>query len=205
VQAPPTNLAARSMQLSVPPPPIVPPVSQVPVFTDPAPVLVRDRTTSNSPPAFRSQTPERRSGITQIESPEREAPTSAGKKRRAPDHDERETVPPEGRYTSDSVVQPATTPRLRKTLLASRTGFTPVRSRNITDLPSPAKRATTTISDVTNSPRSASGSQTARNSSKRTWLGKIRGGVPQINNPRGRAVSSRMNVFEKMPDSRGSS
>ncbi|KAG1754960.1 uncharacterized protein EDB91DRAFT_1096344 [Suillus paluster] len=160
---------------------------------------------SNTPAAFRSQTPERKPlqpGATQSRTPELEVPTSAGKKRRAPDHDERETVPPEGRYTSDSDMQPATTPRLRKTFHATRSGFTPVRSaRNILSLPSPGRRITTTISDVTNSPRSTSDPQTSRNSSKRTWLGKIRGGVPQSNNPGGRVVTSRGNVFEKMPES----
>jgi hypothetical protein len=197
------------MQPPVPlPPPIVPPVPRVPVFTDPRPIPGRDRTTSNTPPAFRAQTPERRSGIPQTGTPEREVPTSAGKKRRAPDHDERESVPPEGRYTSDSVVQPATTPRARKTLQASRTGFTPARSgRSTLGLPSPGRKVTATISDVTNSPRSAPDSQTARNSSKRArgWLGKIRGGVPQSNNPGGRVVSSRVNVLEKMSDSLQSS
>lgn len=190
------------MQPPAPPPLIVPSVPRVPVFTDPGPILGRGRAMSNTPPAFRSQTPERsETGI-----PETEVPTSAGKKRRAPDQDERDSVPPEGRYTSDSVVQPATTPRLRKTLHASRTGFTPSRSgRSVLGMPSPGKRAATTISDVTNSPRSASDPQTARNSSKRTWLGKIRGGVPQSNNLGSRVVTTRVNVFEKMPDGLGSS
>ncbi|KAG2155503.1 hypothetical protein DEU56DRAFT_724162 [Suillus clintonianus] len=201
-QTPPAPLAAPAMQTT--PPPIVPPVHRVvPVFTDTAQILGRDRTMSNTPAVFRSQTPERKPvqpGMTQTEISEGEVPTSAGKKRRAPDHDERETVPPEGRYTSDSDVQAATTPRLRKTF---RSGFTPVRSSRITlNQPSPGRRATTTISDVTNSPRSTSDPQASRNSSKRTstWLGKIRGGVPQSNNPGGRVVSSRVNVFEKMPD-----
>ncbi|KAG2756501.1 hypothetical protein P692DRAFT_20843751 [Suillus brevipes Sb2] len=198
-QTPPANLAAPSAQ--TPPPPIVPPVSRVSVFTDTKPTLGRDRTMANTPAAFRSQTPERKSmqsGMTQTGVPEEEVPTSAGKKRRAPDHDDRETVPPEGRYTSDSDMQAATTPRLRKTLHSSRSGFTPVRSaRTII--------TTTTISDVTNSPRSTSDPQTSRNSSKRTWLGKIRGGVPQSNNPGSRVVSSRVNVFEKMPDNPRSS
>lgn len=206
-QTPPANLAAPSAQ--TPPPPIVPPVSRVSVFTDTKPTLGRDRPMSNTPAAFRSQTPERKSmqsGMAQTGLPEEEVPTSAGKKRRAPDHDDRETVPPEGRYTSDSDMQPATTPRLRKTLHSSRSGFTPVRSaRTIISLPSPGRRATTTISDVTNSPRSTSDPQTSRNSSKRTWLGKIRGGVPQSNNPGSRVVSSRVNVFEKMPDNPRSS
>ncbi|KAG1783583.1 hypothetical protein EV702DRAFT_1273838 [Suillus placidus] len=200
-QTPSANLAAPSVQTA--PPPIIPPVPQVPVFTDTKPILGRDRTMSNTPAAFRSQTPERKhmqSGMTQTGIPE-EVSTSAGKKRRAPDHDDRETVPPEGRYTSDPDMQAATTPRLRKTLHPGRSGFTPVRSaRSMISLPSPGRRATTTISDVTNSPRSTSDPQTSRNSSKRTWLGKIRGGVPQSNNPGGRVVSSRVNVFEKMPN-----
>ncbi|KAG1885564.1 hypothetical protein F4604DRAFT_1726845 [Suillus subluteus] len=204
-QTPPANLAAPSVQTAPPPPPpIVSPVPRVSIFTDAKGILSRDRTTSNTSAASRSQTPERKPmqrGMTQTGIPEEEVPTSAGKKRRAPDYDDRETVPPEGRYTSDSDMQAATTPRLRKTLHSSRSGFTPVRSaRNIVSLPSPGKRATTTISDVTNSPRSTSDPQTSRNSSKRTWLGKIRGGVPQSNNPGGRVVSSRVNVFEKMPN-----
>lgn len=204
-----SKLASAKESAQTPPPPIVPPVSRVSVFTDTKPTLGRDRTMANTPAAFRSQTPERKSmqsGMTQTGVPEEEVPTSAGKKRRAPDHDDRETVPPEGRYTSDSDMQAATTPRLRKTLHSSRSGFTPVRSaRTIISLPSPGRRATTTISDVTNSPRSTSDPQTSRNSSKRTWLGKIRGGVPQSNNPGSRVVSSRVNVFEKMPDNPRSS
>ncbi|KAG1826291.1 uncharacterized protein BJ212DRAFT_1475623 [Suillus subaureus] len=200
-QTPPVNLAAPSVQTG---PPIVPPVPRVSIFTDTKPILGRDRTMSNTSAASRSQTPERKPmqpSMMQTGIPEEEVPTSAGKKRRAPDCDDRETVPPEGRYTSDSDMQAATTPRLRKTLHSSRSGFTPVRSaRNIASLPSPGKRVTTTISDVTNSPRSTSDPQTSRNSSKRTWLGKIRGGVPQSNNPGGRVVSSRANVFEKMPN-----
>ncbi|KAG2044351.1 hypothetical protein BDR03DRAFT_908619 [Suillus americanus] len=204
-QTPPANLAALSVQTAPPPPPpIVPPVPRVSIFTDTKPILNRDRTTSNTSAASRSQTPERKPmqpGMTQTGIPEDEVPTSAGKKRRAPDYDDRETVPPEGRYTSDSDMQAATTPRLRKTLHSGRSGFTPVRSvRSMVSLPSPGRRATTTISDVTNSPRSTSEPQTSRNSSKRTWLGKIRGGVPQSNNPGGRVVSSRVNVFEKMPN-----
>lgn len=202
-QTSPANLAAPSVQ-TVQPLPIVPLVPRVPVFTDTKPILGRDRAMSNTPAASQSQTPERKpmqSGMTQTGIPEEEVPTSVGKKRRAPEHDDRETVPPEGRYTSDSDMQAATTPRLRRTLHSSRSGFTPIRSaRSITSLPSPGRRATTTISDVTNSPRSTSDPQTSRTSSKRTWLGKIRGGVPQSNNPGGRVVSSRGNVFEKMPD-----
>ncbi|KAG1787819.1 uncharacterized protein HD556DRAFT_1246131 [Suillus plorans] len=202
-QTSPANLAAPSVQTAQPLP-IVPPVPRVPVFTDTKPILGRDRAMSNTPAASQSQTPERKpmqSGMTQTGIPEEEVPTSAGKKRRAPEHDDRETVPPEGRYTSDSDMQAATTPRLRRTLHSSRSGFTPIRSaRSITSLPSPGRRATTTISDVTNSPRSTSDPQTSRTSSKRTWLGKIRGGVPQSNNLGGRVVSSRGNVFEKMPD-----
>ncbi|KAG2076967.1 hypothetical protein BDR04DRAFT_1089250 [Suillus decipiens] len=201
-QTPPTNLTAPSVQTA--PPPTVPPAPRVSIFTDTKPITGRDRTTSNTLAAFQSQTPERKSmqsDMTQTGISEEKVPTSAGKKRRAPDYDDRETVPPEGRYTSDSDMQTATTPRLRKTLHSSRSGFTPVRSaRNIVSLPSPGRRATTTISDVTNSPRSTSDPQTSRNSSKRTWLGKIRGGVPQSNNPSSRVVSSRVNVFEKMPD-----
>ncbi|KAG1904772.1 uncharacterized protein F5891DRAFT_945033 [Suillus fuscotomentosus] len=202
-QTSPANLAASSVQ-TVQPLPVVPLVPRVPVFTDTKPILGRDRAMSNTPAASQSQTPERKpmqSGMTQTGIPEEEVPTSAGKKRRAPEHDDRDTVPPEGRYTSDSDMQAATTPRLRRTLHSSRSGFTPIRSaRSITNLPSPGRRATTTISDVTNSPRSTSDPQTSRTSSKRTWLGKIRGGVPQSNNPGGRVVSSRGNVFEKMPD-----
>ncbi|KAG2156547.1 uncharacterized protein EDB93DRAFT_1127280 [Suillus bovinus] len=204
-QTPPASLAAPSVQTVPPPPPIVPLVPPVPVITDTKPILGRDRTVSNTLAVSGSQTPERKpmqSGMTQTgETPEEEVPISAGKKRRAPEHDDRDSVPPEGRYTSDSDMQVATTPRLRRTLHPSRSGFTPKRSaRIVTSVPSPGRRATTTISDVTNSPRSTSDPQTSRHSSKRTWLGKIRGGVPQSNNPGGRVVSSRVNVFEKMPD-----
>ncbi|KAG2368805.1 hypothetical protein BDR07DRAFT_1457096 [Suillus spraguei] len=160
-QIPPTNLAAPSVQTA--PPPTVPPVPGYLYSQIPSQLRGRDRTISNTLAAFRSQTPERKpmqSDMAQTGIPEEEVPTSAGKKRRAPDYDDRETVPPEGRYTSDSDMQTATTPRLRKTLHSSRSGFTPVRSaRNIVSLPSPGRRATTTISDVTNSPRSTSDPQ----------------------------------------------
>ncbi|KAG6335470.1 hypothetical protein ID866_3620 [Astraeus odoratus] len=116
-----------------------------------------------------------------------EPPTiSAGVKRRAPDDDERDTVPPEGHYPVDLHLRNPSTPRLRRTLHAKQTGFTPVRHahaqvRGIFGQLSPSRRATTaampshTITDVTNSPRSSS-QMDAQASKKKSWLGRVRSG-----------------------------
>ncbi|KAH7910446.1 hypothetical protein BJ138DRAFT_1065179 [Hygrophoropsis aurantiaca] len=150
-------------------------------------IMARSKTPDlKSPPVMNARTPERKE-MWEV------ASTSAGIKRRAPDDDEREGIPPEGHYhVTDSNLHRAITPRSRKVTLASQSGFTPVRkssSRTILGLPSPGRRATTSvtgeqvISDVTNSPRSASAQARALvSTSKRSWLGKIKGGAAQTAN-----------------------
>ena len=109
---------------------------------------------------------------------------SAGMKRRAPDDDERDSVPPEGHYSSDLHVR---TPRLRRTLHGKQTGFTPVRNSTQTKVQiSPSRRVITailpshTITDVTNSPRSTSHGEAQ--AKKRSWLGRVRSGGPASQN-----------------------
>lgn len=109
---------------------------------------------------------------------------SAGKKRPAPDDDERDTVPAEGHYSTDACLRNGPTPRLRRAH-GHPTGFTPVRgasARKPTGLSSPGRRVNSgvppseIITDVTNSPRGPSGQANAQ-MKKRGWLGKIRGGT----------------------------
>jgi len=113
---------------------------------------------------------------------------SAGMKRRAPDDDERDSVPPEGYYPSDLHVRNAT-PRLRRTLHAKQTGFTPVRNNTQVTAScqiSPSHRPTIAvlsshrITDVTNSPRTPSHGE-AQAGKKRSWLGRVRSGFASQN------------------------
>lgn len=111
---------------------------------------------------------------------------AAGMKRRAPDDDERDSVPPEGHYSVDVPVRNASTPRSRRTLHTTQTGLTPIRStRPRGGRLSPARHATTavtpphTITDVTNSPRASSHNE-SQAGKKRSWLGRVRSGsAPQ--------------------------
>lgn len=111
---------------------------------------------------------------------------SAGKKRPAPDDDERDSVPAEGHYSTDACLRNGPTPRLRRTHgHPAAASFTPVRgasSRKPVGPPSPGRRMNTgvmpseVITDVTNSPRGSSRHGDAQ-LKKRSWLGKIRGGT----------------------------
>lgn len=120
---------------------------------------------------------------------------SAGKKRPAPDDDERDSVPAEGHYSTDSYLRNEPTPRLRRAH-GHPAGFTPVRgaSRKPAGLPSPGRRLNAgmtpseIITDVTNSPRGPSGQGDAH-LKKRSWLGKIRGGAGS------QAASSRLGAL----------
>ncbi|KAI6012414.1 hypothetical protein F5J12DRAFT_718201 [Pisolithus orientalis] len=112
----------------------------------------------------------------------------AGMKRRAPDDDERDSVPPEGHYAADILMRDTSTPHSRRTLHTKQTGFTPSRStRPRGGHPSPARHATTavtpshTITDVTNSPRTSSHSE-SQVGKKRSWLGKVRSNSASQNN-----------------------
>ncbi|KIJ66214.1 hypothetical protein HYDPIDRAFT_128845 [Hydnomerulius pinastri MD-312] len=190
--------------------PPIPPLPSLPVVNTYA---LHDRMLSGPSTIRRPKTPELHhqpmSIVPPSHTPERNIETyesgnvSSGKKRRAPDDDERDSVPPEGRYSADPRLRNASTPsRLRRTQ-GPQAGFTPVRgARTILGLPSPGRRATTAvtpaniISDVTNSPRGSS-SQGDSQGKKRSWLGKIRGGgVSQsaalANRPRG----SHSNAFD---------
>lgn len=136
------------------------------------------------PPVFKARTPEKR-----VTSPDPMASaTTIGKKRPAPeDFEHCESVPPQG-FTVDSLPShgPETeAPRVRRVLSNLQSGFTPVRhnARPIVPLPSPKRltvnptRSLPLIADVTNSPRADSHMTTGHTakSSKRSWLGKIRG------------------------------
>lgn len=121
---------------------------------------------------------------------------SAGKKRPAPDDDERDSVPAEGHYSAEACLRNGPTPRLRRTH-GHPAGFTPVRgasSRKPVGLPSPGRRPNAgvtpsdIITDVTNSPRGPLGQGDAQ-LKKRSWLGKIRGGTGS------QPASSRLGAF----------
>ncbi|KAG8219577.1 hypothetical protein J3R82DRAFT_528 [Butyriboletus roseoflavus] len=141
---------------------------------------------------LRSKTPEPRLQpvvtLPSVQTPGRTSEPSgcempAGKKRPAPDDDERDSVPAEGHYSTDGCLRNGPTPRLRRAH-GHPTGFTPVRgaSRKPAMLPSPGRRLNAgitpseVITDVTNSPRGPSGQGDAQ-LKKRSWLGKIRGGA----------------------------
>lgn len=121
---------------------------------------------------------------------------SAGKKRPAPDDDERDNVPAEGHYSTDAYLRNGPTPRLRRAH-GHPAGFTPVRgasSRKPVGVPSPGRRVNAgvtpseVITDVTNSPRGPSGHGDVQ-LKKRSWLGKIRGGTGT------QPASSRLGAF----------
>lgn len=125
-----------------------------------------------------------------------ECEMSAGKKRPAPDDDERDGVPAEGRYSTDAYLRNGPTPRLRRAH-GHPAGFTPKRgasSRKPVGPPSPGRRVNAgimpseVITDVTNSPRGPSGRGDAQ-LKKRSWLGKIRDGTGS------QPASSRLGAF----------
>lgn len=160
-------------------------------------------------PVFKARTPERHRVPTTTRAEIPNSSSLIGVKRRAPDDfDDCGTVPPQT-FTADSapsgpaaeVVQP-TTPRLRKALQSMRSGFTPVRHTTSRAGSASPRRATTggsgpaplphTISDVTNSPRAASHSETGKAAAKKGWLGKIK--AAPSSQPRG--FTSRPPVFD---------
>lgn len=193
--APPSAYQSRprsGMLTNVPPMPPIPPIpTYAPSPSTRTPLsravsgpssLPRPKTPERRaapPPVFKARTPERRT-VSMILPDEMSSASTIGKKRRAPDDFEAcESVPPQG-FTADSLPSKEveqTTPRVRRVLTSIQSGFTPVRNQNprpTVPIPSPKRFATTEsssplIADVTNSPR-----QPAK-TSKRSWLGKIRG------------------------------
>ncbi|PIL31385.1 transporter [Ganoderma sinense ZZ0214-1] len=213
-----TAPASRFSPENVAPPPMPPYRPKTPEsrsrMTSGSSSSSRPKTPESRPshmPVFKARTPERHRVPTTIKA---EAPSSSsliGVKRRAPDDfDDCGTVPPQT-FTADSApsgpsadgsahVQP-TTPRLRKALQSMRSGFTPVRHTTSRAGSASPRRATTggdvaaplphTISDVTNSPRAASHSETGKAAAKKGWLGKIK--AAPSSQPRG--YTSRPPVF----------
>lgn len=113
-----------------------------------------------------------------------ECEVSTGKKRPAPDDDERDSVPAEGYYPTDANLRNGPTPRLRRAH-GHPGGFTPVRgtvTRKPSGLGSPGRRVNVgvtpseIITDVTNSPRGPPGQRDAQ-LKKRSWLGKVKSGA----------------------------
>ncbi|KAF9015686.1 hypothetical protein BDQ17DRAFT_1295683 [Cyathus striatus] len=164
------------------------------IFSGPAPHsntnnvnILRDRSVSLAPrsktperriipvPVFKAKTPEKPQ--TRVDSDAPESSISAGKKRRAPDDfDEYMSVPAQA-FTADSVPRDENnkTPRIRRALSSLQSSFTPVRHQISRPIISMSPKRSAIISDVTNSPHGASDSK----SSKRSWLGKIRGSSSQ--------------------------
>lgn len=135
-------------------------------------------------PVFRAKTPERR------HVPEESMVTEVviGKKRSAPDDfDGCENMPAQA-FTADGEDVENKTPRVRRVLNSLQSGFTPLRNQNLRPtgaaaIPSPRKntavRSTPYMSDMTNNhhdvPQQPVVPSSAKQSSKRSWLGKIRG------------------------------
>ncbi|KAJ8475031.1 hypothetical protein ONZ45_g15750 [Pleurotus djamor] len=142
------------------------------LHVEPEPSALRRPKTPVQQPAsvFKARTPEK-PVFTE------EKPSSAGKKRRAPDDfDLCENVPPQV-FTADSVPGDDSqdrTPRVRRVLQTLHSGFTPVRhqigSRSNPSLASPKRSTTMGSRSPSKSPRLSSTTK-----SKRSWLGKIRG------------------------------
>ncbi|KAF9225536.1 hypothetical protein BS17DRAFT_751415 [Gyrodon lividus] len=190
--------------------PIPPLVMSVEAFSS------HDHVVSRPPSTLRSKTPEpwpqQTFTLPPSHTPDKKSDpfelsnVSAGKKRPAPDDDERDSVPPEGHYSTDPYLRNVSTPRLRRAQ-GYQVGFTPVRGaseRKILGLPSPGRRMTAAIkpsdviTDVTNSPRGFS-IQSDPQGKKRSWLEKLRDGA--ISQPAGlpsgsKPWGSRSNVFE---------
>lgn len=162
------------------------------------------------PAVFKAKTPEKRVTSTSFTAePPAEANmltlssiSSVGKKRARPEEFDDICVPVQALYADQE--RENATPRLRKPLhsVQGHTGFTPVRRtkpRASNGAPSPGRRISMGITDVTNSPRSMTG-QSAK-AGKRSWLGKIRGVSSNSQTNSNRTPSSRPGVFERVPGS----
>lgn len=158
------------------------------------------------PAVFKAKTPEKRVTSTPLTA-EANMPTlssisSVGKKRARPEEFDDICVPVQALYAEQE--RENATPRLRKALhsVQGHTGFTPVRRtkpRASNGAPSPGRRISMGITDVTNSPRSMT-SQNAK-AGKRSWLGKIRGVSSNSQTNSNRTPSSRPGLFERVPGS----
>ncbi|THH21203.1 hypothetical protein EW146_g292 [Bondarzewia mesenterica] len=179
--------------------------------------LTRPKTPESRPPTperpmsvLRAKTPEQRQKLAQPDfSGPMQTTSSIGKKRPAPeDPDEYASV--QG-FTAEGALDPtrgidSSPPRMRKNL---RTGFTPVRNTAARTMASFARGSPArmtdpaAISDVTNSPRSASRGELK---AKRGWLGRIRGGsASAASSTQARILSSsRANIFERTSGGRAS-
>jgi len=129
-------------------------------------------------PVFKARTPERRHYVDVDPMP---SAVVIGKKRSAPDDFEAcENIPVQA-FSPDAEGVENRTPRVRRVLNSLQSGFTPVRnSRPTVPMPSPRRappRTSPFISDMTNSPHFVPPmpTSTAKQSNKRSWLGKIRG------------------------------
>lgn len=177
------------------------------VVSGPASVS-RPRTPERRPPpptVFKARTPEKRAPafatppIAAVDTmPVASGEVSVGKKRARPDEFDDVNVPVQALYAESRHDQENSTPRLRRALQTVHTGFTPKRATN--GAPYPGRRHTMGkeggLSDMTNSPRSVNSA--AAKSSKRSWLGKIRGVSSQAGSNR---TPSRPGVFERVPGS----
>lgn len=129
-------------------------------------------------PVFKARTPERQHYVDVDPMP---SAVVIGKKRSAPDDFEACENMPVQAFTPDAEDVENRTPRVRRVLNSLQSGFTPVRnSRPTAPMPSPRRappRTSPFISDMTNSPHFVPPmpTSTAKQSNKRSWLGKIRG------------------------------
>jgi hypothetical protein len=170
--------------------------------------LLRSKTPErrpSQPVVFKARTPEKR--VTPpipvtVGMQESTSMSSVGKKRARPEEFDAVSIPVQATILEQE--RENATPRLRRALhnVQAHTGFTPARQTKVrTSLgaPSPGRRATTGIVDMTNSPRSMA-SQTTK-ASKRSWLGKIRGVSSNSQTSSSRTPSLRPGVCERVPGS----
>lgn len=216
---PSSNVSISDTIAPIPRERVVPPVPQVDsIHALPRPNAVnrvvsvptsdlRPRTPERRPPptVFKARTPEKRSpahttafGGVVDNTPVTSGEVSIGKKRARPEDFDNVNVPVQALYAESRHDQENSVPRLRRALQSAHTGFTP--KRTINGAPSPGRRNTTGkeggLSDTTNSPRSMKSA--AAKSSKRSWLGRIRGVSSQANSDR---TPSHSGVFERVPGS----
>ncbi|KAF9531931.1 hypothetical protein CPB83DRAFT_785717 [Crepidotus variabilis] len=188
------SIASRS---SVPPSPVEPPpsLSRRPPSraVSSSSSLSRPKTPERSrapAPVFKARTPE------QLPPPPREPlPTEViiGRKRSAPDDFEGGENIPTQAFLPDGKDAESRTPRVRRVLSSLQSGFTPNRNQNRPTIPMPSPRrpsppaSNNHISEKTNSPFSLPPmpNSSAKPSSKRSWLGKIRGSSQAPERPSG--------------------
>ncbi|CAA7264831.1 unnamed protein product [Cyclocybe aegerita] len=127
-------------------------------------------------PVFRAQTPERHTAV--AESMPMSSAIVIGKKRAAPDDFEVCDNVPAQAFSPEGEDVENRTPRVRRMLSSLQSGFTPNRHHNrpTVPIPSPRRSIAPLSSDMTNSPQKLPPMPpSSLKSSKRSWLGKIRG------------------------------